>query len=114
MHPLLANRTLLAIYLLTWIGLGFGMAAQLVLVFSLPFPTALVWAMPLSLAYAFVCLSAWWVARAQPLGDRPPIEAVTAVVSATLQASAFLAGPGTAYGALLAHFGGFELSRTVL
>lgn len=114
MHPLLANRSLLTIYLLTWVVLGFAMAAQLVLVFSLPFPTALVWAMPLSVAYGFVCLSAWWVARAQPIGDRPPVAAVTAVVSATLQASAFLAGPGTAYGALLAHFGGFDLNRTVL
>lgn len=114
MHPLLANRRVLALYLLTWVGLGFGMAAQLVLVFQIPFPTALVWAMPLSVAYGFVCLSAWWVARAQPLGDRPPVAAVTAVVSATLQASAFLAGPGTAYGALLARFGAFELNRDVL
>ena len=114
MHPLLTNRSMLALYLITWIGLGFAMAGQLVLVFQLPYATSLVWAMPLAVAYGFVCLSAWWVARAQPLGDRPPLAAVTAVVSATVQASVLLAGPGTAYGALLARFGGFELDRTVL
>ncbi len=114
MHPLLANRTMLGLYLLTWIGVGFGLAGQLTLLFQLPFTTSVVWAMPLAVAYGFVCLSAWWVARAQPLGDRPPIVAATAVVSASLQASAILAGPGTAYGALLARFGGFDLSREVL
>ncbi|MEO5987792.1 MAG: histidine kinase [Candidatus Eisenbacteria bacterium] len=114
MHPLLANRTMLGLYLLTWLGLGVGLAGQLTLLFRLPFTTSLVWAVPLAVAYGFVCLSAWWVARAQPLGDRPSLAAATAVVSASLQASVFLAGPGTAYGALLARFGGFDLNREVL
>ena len=71
MHPLLASRTNLILYLAAWIPLG----AMLGLVLSMP--TGLDWreatavTAPLSLLLAFVCLSPWYSARFLPLGAAP-------------------------------------------
>lgn len=114
MHPLLANRAMLALYLLAWLAVGVGLAGQFTLLFGLPFLTALVWAVPLGIGYGFVCLSSWYVARTQPIGDRPAAAVAIGVTQAALLASLVLAGPGTSYGALLNSFGGFPIGREVL
>jgi hypothetical protein len=67
MHPLLTRPRQLGLYLLAWIPLA-G-----ILVYLLTGPGALSWGeatvltLPLCLAYAFVCLSAWYPCRATPL-----------------------------------------------
>jgi len=67
MHPLLARPRQLGLYLLAWIPLA-G-----ILVYWLTGPGALsggeatLLTVPLCLAYAFVCLSAWYPCRATPL-----------------------------------------------
>jgi two-component system sensor histidine kinase AlgZ len=67
MHPLLTRPRQLGLYLLAWIPLA-G-----ILVFLLTGPGALSWGeaaaltVPACLAYAFVCLAAWYPCRATPL-----------------------------------------------
>ncbi|HUR81996.1 MAG TPA: histidine kinase [Thermoanaerobaculia bacterium] len=67
MHPILANRARLALYLLGWLVL----AVLLGLLVMEPERSGVVLALtlivPPMLAYAFVCLAAWYPVRAMPL-----------------------------------------------
>src|ERR1700693_401026 len=71
MHPLLASRSNLILYLTAWIPL----CAMLGLVLSMP--AGLDWrdttavTTPLSLMLAVVCLAPWYSARSLPLGATP-------------------------------------------
>ena len=68
MHPLLARGERLALYLALWIIVGALLASLLAGEGGLTTRAAAVVAFPLALAYAFVCLSAWYVARSTPIG----------------------------------------------
>ena len=68
MYPLLARRSHLAVYLLLWMSMGVLLAAVLVQQGGFTATAALVTALPLTVAYSFICLSAWYVARSMPLG----------------------------------------------
>src|ERR1041384_1858069 len=61
MHPILARPWRLAGYLAIWIPLGVLLAALLALQGALGWTDALLAALPLSIAYGFLCLSAWYV-----------------------------------------------------
>lgn len=66
MHPLLSRASRLAAYLAAWV-IG---ATLLVLLMTRLGPgwfEAFVFLLPLLVVYAFVCLSAWYVCRAQPV-----------------------------------------------
>lgn len=68
MHPVLADRGRLALYLLGWLVLAILLA---LLVFEPGrggVPEALLLIVPPTMAYAFVCLAAWYPVRAMPLG----------------------------------------------
>ena len=67
MHPILATVDRLAAYLAAWLAVGTMLAAVLTRI-GLTWPQALALVLPLSIVYAFVCLSAWYVCRATPLG----------------------------------------------
>jgi len=89
MHPILARKGRLALYLAAWVPLGLGLAALLVLTGGGPWGEALAVALPASLAYAFVCLAPWYLCRALPIapGGGPRLVATwlaTAVVSSGL------------------------------
>jgi two-component system sensor histidine kinase AlgZ len=71
MHPILANRTRLTLYLASWMAVGVLLAGVRATTGGLEGPPALIEALPLALLYAFVGLSAWWVCRAAPLGRAP-------------------------------------------
>src|SRR5207237_5740132 len=67
MHPVLADRKRLALYLLAW-----GFVAMLIALLAIePGGTALRDALrltiPPTLLYAFVCMAGWYQARAMPL-----------------------------------------------
>src|SRR3954463_9934720 len=85
MHPILARPWRLAVYLAIWIPLGVLLAALLALQGALGWTDALLAAVPLSVAYGFLCLSAWYVTGGSPV-DR--LGATRVVASAI--ASAFL------------------------
>jgi two-component system, LytTR family, sensor histidine kinase AlgZ len=91
MYPLLARRSHLAVYLLLWILMGVLLAAVLALQGGLPWTNALVGGLPMAVAYSFICLSAWYVARSMPLAGTGAIRVVaTALAAAALSAAMWL------------------------
>jgi hypothetical protein len=67
MHPILARRARVALYLSAWIPIGGMLAAVLAQSPALGWGAAIALALPLSAFYAFVCLAAWYLCRAVPL-----------------------------------------------
>ena len=67
MHPILANRERLAVYLLGWLILGGLLAAVVALPKIFTWTEALVLAIPLTLLYGTICLSSWYLCRVFPL-----------------------------------------------
>ena len=82
MHPVLGSRLRLGLYLAVWFTLAPLLAGLLVLLRPRPFGEALAFTGPLTLLYASVCLSAWWVCRAHPLGAASPARTLTTVFGA--------------------------------
>ena len=87
MHPILAQRDRLTIYMAVWFPVAAMLAGMLVLSAGSPWMEALVLAVPLSIVYAFLCLAAWYPCRALPLQGTSAVKALvthvsTAVVSA--------------------------------
>ena len=91
MHPILARPARIAAYLGVWVPLGMLLAALLALQGALRFADAVVVALPLSIAYGFLCLSAWWVTGGLPVDRvRAGRVAVTAVVASFLSSALWL------------------------
>jgi hypothetical protein len=108
MHPLLQGRLRLALYLAVWIGVVAVLAAQLVNPPSRPLAHVLAFVGPLTLVYAFICLSAWWVCRSQPLVRTPPLRLALNLLGASVQASGVWVGLGALWALTLsrvAHIG---------
>ena len=92
MHPLLAGRMRITLYFVMWLGMGVTLATLLILIEPRPISHAVAFLGPLTAIYASVCLSAWYVCRAYPLGTTPAPRLVSALVGAELQASAVWVG----------------------
>ena len=89
MHPILAQRDRLAIYMAAWLPVAAMLAGMLVVSSGSPWQEAVALAIPLLLIYAFLCLAAWYPCRALPLRGTSGTKALvthllTAVVSAFL------------------------------
>ena len=69
MHPLLASIDRLALYLAAWVPAAALVTIEFLTVGGLPWGDAAAMAVPLCLAYAFVCLAAWYPCQATPLAD---------------------------------------------
>jgi sensor histidine kinase YesM len=87
MHPILGHRQRLFLYLASWLAAGALLAGVLTMVVGWTPVRAAAEALPMALLYAFMCLSAWWVCRAAPLGRTPASRVlvmllVAAIVSA--------------------------------
>jgi two-component system sensor histidine kinase AlgZ len=97
MHPILASFRKLGLYLLGWTPLVVLVADQLKSS-GLPLGEAVALAIPLSLLYAFICLSSWWLCRLTPLRGRGLERALTTHMAASVVASALwiLIARGTA------------------
>jgi hypothetical protein len=67
MHPIFASYARLALYIATWVPASALVAIELATVGAIPWTPAWMMAVPLSLAYAFVCLAAWYPCHATPL-----------------------------------------------
>lgn len=67
MHPILGQPRRLALYLLAWTPIAALLALLLRMPGALHWRDAIALAAPLSLVYAFVCLSAYYSCRATPL-----------------------------------------------
>lgn len=89
MHPILAQRDRLTIYMAAWLPVVAMLAGMLVLSAGSSWTEAVVLLVPLCIVYAFLCLAAWYPCRALPLRGTSAAKAllthlVTAAVSASL------------------------------
>jgi sensor histidine kinase YesM len=91
MHPILARTERLALYLGSWIILSILLGTVLVLQGS-SWVHALVFLVPTSIVYGFVCLSAWYVCRGTPLAANTGARVLTSASVAAIVASGFWTG----------------------
>jgi two-component system, LytTR family, sensor histidine kinase AlgZ len=91
MHPILGRPARLAAYLGVWVPLGMLLAALLYLQGVFGWVEATLVALPLAIAYAFLCLSAWYVTGGSPV-DRIAAwrNAVSAVVASSVSSAVWL------------------------
>ena len=91
MHPILARPGRLAAYIAIWLPLGVLLAALLALQGALGWSQAVVVAVPLSVSYGFLCLSAWYVTGGSPVDRVGPLRVgVTAVIASFLSSAVWL------------------------
>ena len=88
MYPLLARRDHLAVYLLLWMLLGVLLAAVLAAQGGLSWTAAFIAGVPMAIAYSFICLSAWYVARGMPLAATGAVRVVATAMGAAVASSA--------------------------
>lgn len=88
MHPILARPARLAAYTAVWIPLGGLLGALLALQGLLPWTAAMAVALPLSIVYGFLCLSAWYAARGLPMETTGLLRIiVTAAIAAAVSSA---------------------------
>lgn len=88
MHPILARPWRLAAYIAIWIPLGVLLAALLALQGALHWTDALLAAVPLAVAYGFLCLSAWYVTGGSPVDRLGALRVAASAVASSLLSSA--------------------------
>jgi two-component system, LytTR family, sensor histidine kinase AlgZ len=74
MHPLIAGRGRLSLYLLAWTPLALLVAYLLVMMGGLLWEEAVTLSVPLALFYAFICLTPWYMCRVLPLDGSPALK----------------------------------------
>ena len=91
MHPILVHPGRLAVYIAIWVPLGILLAALLALQGVFGWTQAGAVAVPLSISYGFLCLSAWYVTGGSPV-ERVGASrvAIAAVGSSLLSAAVWL------------------------
>jgi hypothetical protein len=91
MHPILGRPARLAAYLGVWVPLGMLLAALLYLQGAFGWVEATLVALPLALAYGFLCLSAWYVTGGSPVGRVGAWRnAITAVIASFVSSAVWL------------------------
>ena len=91
MHPILAHPGRLGAYLAIWVPLGALLAALLALQGAFGWTVAALVAIPLSVSYGFLCLSAWYVTGGSPVHRLGAVRvAATAIVSSFLSSAVWL------------------------
>jgi two-component system sensor histidine kinase AlgZ len=86
-HPILESRQRLAFYLIAWLPI----AALLTVILRrglASWPEAALVAIPMSLLYAFMCLSAWYVCLAAPMQEQSVVRLLTTLSAAAILSSA--------------------------
>jgi hypothetical protein len=83
-HPILANRDRLILYLAGWIPIAALLTGILARGTELSWVEALVIAGPMCFMYAFVCLAAWYICRTAPLRSHSFLQMLGTLTAATL------------------------------
>jgi sensor histidine kinase YesM len=106
MHPILGDRRRLALYLLAWFPVALLLAVGLRR--DVGWLPALLFFLPLCLAYAFITLSSWYVCRVFPLDSRTTTSGTLTVVHvlAGVLVSAVWVGMAGAWSRTIDFFGG--------
>jgi two-component system, LytTR family, sensor histidine kinase AlgZ len=87
MHPILVRPGRVAAYVAIWLPLG-GLLAALLTLQGFDWPAALVFAVPLAVAYGFLCLSAWYASRGLPVDRVDPARVIVTACAAAFLSSA--------------------------
>lgn len=91
MHPILARRGRLALYLGVCLLMGVLLAGLLAGQGGLTWAASFAVALPLATAFGFVCLSAWYVSRSMPLATTGAVRILaTAIAAAAISSGAWL------------------------
>jgi len=106
MHPILAHGRRLAWYLFIWSIVGLSFCMLLSAQTGLSPRAAIAVGLPLALAFAFVCLSAWYVSRYTPLGKAAPARLIGSAVGAAVLSSAAWVALARGWCAVLERWGG--------
>jgi two-component system sensor histidine kinase AlgZ len=107
-HPLLAQRGRIGLYLAGWVPLGALLASLLVLQGKLPWPQAAALVGPLTLLYAFMCLPAWYLCRAFPVEISSPQRLLVVQVVAALLSALLWSAVGFGWATVLARLSGVQ------
>jgi sensor histidine kinase YesM len=92
MHAIFARGSRFASYLALWVLVSALLAPLIAGQLSLTWPQAALATLPISLVYAFICLSAWYVASSLPLKTTGTWRVVlTGVVASILSSAVWLA-----------------------
>jgi len=87
MHPILANRRHLALYLAAWLPVVALLTVVMVMTGWGGWQQSLLFIFPMVVVFAFLCLSAWYSCRAMPLGgERAEMTLLTHLAAAALSA----------------------------
>ena len=105
MHPILASPGRVAVYVAIWLPLGLLLAALLALQGVLPLGEAISFALPLSVAYGLLCLSAWYVSRGLPVERAEPFLVIATACAAAFVSSALWLLAARGWLGVLASFG---------
>ncbi len=101
MHPILADRRSLALYLTGWLPVVALMTSAMVLTGWGGWVQSLLFVFPLTTVYAFLCLAAWYPCRALPLtNERAATAVVTHVATAAISAALWVGMAWALAGAL--------------
>jgi two-component system, LytTR family, sensor histidine kinase AlgZ len=104
MHPLLAARGRLSLYILAWTPLALLLAYLLVIMGGLLWLEAAALSFPLALFYALICLSPWPMCRVLPPGQTPALKIVGNHLAAALVAGFMWIVLAKGLGLLLGHY----------
>ena len=104
MHPILARPGFLAAYIAIWVPLGALLAALLAVQGVFPWLDAAFIAIPLSISYGFLCLSAWYVTGGSPVERTGAMRAAATATAAALLSSALWLLIARAWLGLIASF----------
>jgi two-component system sensor histidine kinase AlgZ len=88
MHPILARPSRLVAYVAIWLPLGVLLAALLALQGVFAWTEALLVAVPLAVAYGFLCLSAWYVTGGAPVDRAGAVRVAVSAVASSFMSSA--------------------------
>jgi two-component system, LytTR family, sensor histidine kinase AlgZ len=92
MHPILARLERIASYLGAWLVVA-GLLAAVLNFQGLAWMAALLLVVPVSLVYAFVCLSAWYICRATPLSTSRALRVLaSSAIGAAVAGGLFIGG----------------------
>src|SRR5436190_3389832 len=111
MHPLLLGRRRLLLFAIACIDIAVLLALLLRVFEPRPFGHAILFTLPFTLLYGFVCLSAWWVCRSAPIATTPLMRLLVVQGGATLQAAAVGVGVAAVWAVCLTRVFGIGPDR---
>jgi two-component sensor histidine kinase len=114
MHPLLARPTRLLLVVITAALFGVPLAWILRLLEPRPWFAALAFAVPLTVFYSFIVLSAWWVCRRHPMSGAAMGRAIAVQLGAALQATSIWTALGTFWALALDRWLYADLTRSAM